>query len=203
MSFYKKGEMLGKGGEGEVFDIKKGPFAEKKEGVYDTLRTENFTKAEFYFTKILHALYPEHIPDIRLTAKHDNRRTTIREKKNLVGGHKTIMNGKLEKEKRLDLSKYNEAIKNLEQKSIESGFITKMKNLGIWVDSYGINFAEDEDGNFLFVDSFKPWRLLLDPKIYIVFPSLNFNKINLIRAIKEKFYNDKKQEKNYCHMWIE
>lgn len=124
-----KGEQpLGEGSEKKVFLSPHNP--ERVIGIFHEYREETpeQVKGRFYLTKILHALYPQHIPELHLAASNPHAVEVER-----INGEHT----------------YSwEVISRLEE---------TLREVGVIVDTYTGNFLIDSSGFLRYVDTVMPW----------------------------------------------
>ncbi|OGM98037.1 MAG: hypothetical protein A2915_01250 [Candidatus Yanofskybacteria bacterium RIFCSPLOWO2_01_FULL_41_34] len=131
---------IGDGGEKVVY-----PHPDKDEkvvGIYKIEaefkfeRSPEFNKAKFYFTKILHMLFPKNVPDVFMTTTQP----------------RTITKEKIKFKSRETISIREEKIEDLYT------LRKQLKDCGIEFDESTQNFVEDNDGNMVYLDDFYPWN---------------------------------------------
>lgn len=205
----KSPEIIGEGKEKLVYADPENPekvIAEFKEG--ESEETAQSLRGRFYFTKILHMLFPKNIPDIHLAAKN-GKSVIVLERKRLGGLYRRLEEIAVEYAQKDD--KDTEGMRALEAESrvvsqahtrkVTSDvafqrFNEAMENIGAKVDRHPVNFGYDRDGNLVYLDNdFRPWQLHLfvkGPKVEYL-----FDKEKIVQAIDSLRDSDKERAKQY------
>lgn len=124
---------------------------------YSVIESQNFVKARFYLTKILHHFFPKQIPDVHLEASNDNKSTIVSERVFPSQEYEEIMKFKMSmNDSHEEYVKHRSRIlahKNrLSQNPQFSIFLARLDRLDVSLDTSEINFAEDMSGNIVFLD---------------------------------------------------
>ena len=159
-------EPLGEGVERKTFinpeDSEK-VISMKKEGVEkDTPRQ---LKGRYYLTKIVHLLFPNHIPDIfQVRESEDGVQTIDRERIGHTPGHKLLQ------EMRLSGGDEESVGKQLADELQEAGrgrwevdLALSDIGLGFNIDENLGNYTKDDKGDVYYLETFNPWQADVEP----------------------------------------
>lgn len=158
----KSGEKLGRGMDKEVYiDPERQEWVIKffiNEPTKEKYRSH--VKARFYFHKVLHLLFPRHVPDIHFSASEPN--VLRMQRVNLDERHITIQRASeyyfKNQEPPKDLSvKSRRASRDIVTDPGWRDFRDAMEDLDIDADFDAVNFSADAEGNLLYLDDFDPW----------------------------------------------
>ena len=152
----KLGKKIGEGDEKVVYEdpnSKEKVIAVFKERIPES---PNTVKARFYFTRILHLLFPNNIPDIHWSGSNPHAYSTKRVDEDLARGIK---------------NSFRLYYKTKKQKEGISELTENLHQLGMGLDIGPYNFMEDSSGQMLYVDSFWPWQEIIGKGLL----ELNFN----------------------------
>ncbi len=136
--FFETGRRIGGGREKEVFADANSP--DHVIGVYKAphdKKSPEYVKGQFYLTKILHALFPNHVADISRSTT--TPRTTRR--------------------KRIDSIDPLGVTANQEGDSVESrlDFLKEAADAGLFIDNHMENFVMNKQYDYVYVDDIYPW----------------------------------------------
>ena len=196
---------IGGGSEKDVFADSHSPDRVIARFRETEAENERQTKGRFYFSKILHLLLPQNIPDINLSAK-GGERVMVLERKNLDEESNELREGIMRLTKmREELDPhFTETLKLYEEKRDvfwrklhgDSGyreFVGSMRRLlGVVPDEAPFNFGYDKKGNLVYLDNeFTPWSIT---EIFGVLDiRYHFNKKKISEAISSLNERDKER----------
>ncbi|MDO8504459.1 MAG: hypothetical protein Q7S36_01245 [Candidatus Liptonbacteria bacterium] len=212
---WEKLEKIGEGGEKRVYKNPSNPESTLLRLKEQVRISEKKMKAGFYFSKILHLLFPKNIPDIHMAGTSHGENVADVEFKNLDEEHKalnksaSVFNKEGVKTNKIGAqffdSGYGKAKQKLSAKLYADPqyeiFVQKMRELEVSVDAFVGNFGHDESGNLIYVDSnFRPWSVNnLDDQDSSVKPSPRYfyDRNKLLGAIDKLSETDKKKATTY------
>jgi len=159
MKRFEVGDRIGGGADNDVYQDPHHPdrvIAVRKEGKEDSKERERKIKARFYLKRILHALFPENIPDAyRATS---NPQATWRPKVPLDPLHRAIQktdafeSGGEPVPPEIQAAS-DEAVRKIENDPKYKELIRKLENLGVEIDTTAGNFTYNEKGDaIVYVD---------------------------------------------------
>jgi hypothetical protein len=160
---------FGGGMERDVYrhatDKRKVIAVERKE-VYE--RSARGARGEYYLTKIMHILLPQHIPDIHLYASKPS--AAVRQKVEMGAAHEQVRDAVIDRKRVEEGIKLSRAYKeSLKSDSRVHDLLRAIKGLGIGVDSYSMNhFGFDQNGNVKYVETFPAFsgeRILFNKEV--------------------------------------
>ena len=152
------------------------PMVVKETFMYfkDYEKSPNYVKAQYYLTKLVHALFPANVPDVYFSSVKDGDKITVDQRIEVVDGERTKKKDSADQDtkRKIDL--------------VKVGF----EKLDLNFDRFDWNFNIDKDGNAVYMDSFRPW---LDFKQTGV-PILRFNEQTAKKMIDNIRDNRAKEE---------
>lgn len=189
-------EPIGQGEENKVFidpNNEKHVISERKESAEKNSFRQ--LKGRFYLTKIVHALLPEHIPDIYQTTQTATGKQTIDRERIIHSETHTH----LQNIRKLGENEY-EAARAINEEMGESisEVTSKLEELGLGfnIDENTGNYLKDALGNVNYLETFNPWQA--DPSspdgIELLFD------IETLREAIEKIPNQ--QTKKNCESYL-
>ena len=162
---FRDGRAFGVGDEKIVYEDPSNPervVSFRKEGTVERELSPGEVKARFYLTKIMHLLFPEHIPDISVSASSPD--FIKRKKIKFDSGHDAIRRVRLLREEGKEPSEELAQTARLAREKIKSDeaciqFIERMEILGVDVDQAAQNFGYDTTGHVIYVEEFNALRM--------------------------------------------
>jgi len=202
----KLGEPIGVGGEKKVYQDPEHP--DRIVGVFKEdheEETSNQIKARFYFTKILHLLFPKNIPDMHWAGNEPNAFSSAKVEHD--ENHHVLRRYSLMRENGEDFELYKRNIEEFKKKLDKLDEVTdkisndpnvinfkeKLEELGIKsFDQAAVNFSKDSEGNVLYLDTFYVWKRNIYGKLRLF---CDFDKLE--NAFENLSEDDRSQAKNY------
>ncbi len=156
----KERSLFGVGFERKTYEDPNHPKRLIKESIESITESVATIKGRFYLTKILHRLFPTHIPDIHRATSTKPQSITV-EKKELDAKHKELQ--------KLEMGFHDSSLNTDERFRLLQGeylygdeptfkrLRLVLSTVGVKLDKFGLNFGFDPQGEAVYVDSFRPW----------------------------------------------